>query len=168
MARFIMQRETLQKSTVSRELYKGLARTMDRLRRQVEELLKVYALSEAQYNVLCILNEAFPKALNCGEIAAQMVTRDPDITRLLDRMEQRHLIERKRGSEDRRITHVNILPAGTALVETLAKPMAELHERQFTFLAGEETQGLFYNLRQIKQDVESDSLEVSLNGALVS
>jgi DNA-binding MarR family transcriptional regulator len=161
----IMHRETVPKSTVCQQLYLGLARTLDGLRRQMETALKAYGLSEAQYNVLCILKEAYPKALSCGELSANLITRDPDVSRLLDRLEQAGLIERKRGAPDRRISYANILPAGLQLLSALKEPMAELHERQFAYLASEETHGLFYHLRQIKQEFEPGALETSWKDA---
>jgi len=154
-----MHRENFERSSASRELYLRLARTLDRLRREVEDVLKVQGLSESQYNVLCILKVAHPGSLTCGEIAAQMVSRDPDITRLLDRLETARLIERKRGVPDRRMTSVTILPSGLAVLEALGEPMRELQERQFSHLADEETHALFYRLLQLKgPETASESL----------
>ena len=154
-----MHRENFERSTASRQLYLRLARTLDKLRREVEDVLKVQGLSEAQYNVLSILNGAHPGSLTCGEIAAQMVSRDPDITRLLDRLETARLIERRRGVPDRRMTSVTILPAGRSLLEALEEPMRELQERQFSHLADEETHALFYRLLQLKRpEAGSESL----------
>src|SRR5688500_7176562 len=80
--------------------YLDLVRTTEALSWPVTQLLKTEDLSPAQYNVLWILRGS-PEGLTCGEIGDRMITRDPDITRLLDRMEKRHLISRGRGSKDR-------------------------------------------------------------------
>src|ERR1700692_2517980 len=77
-----------------------LLRTCDLLSRRPAQLLKTEDLSATQYNVLRILRGS-PEGLPCGEIASRMITRDPDVTRLLDRMEKRGLISRSRDNKDR-------------------------------------------------------------------
>src|SRR2546426_12329461 len=78
-----------------------LLRTTDMLSRGPAQVLRSEDLSATQYNVLRILRGA-PEGLACGEIARRMITRDPDITRLLDRLEKRGLISRCRETRDRR------------------------------------------------------------------
>jgi DNA-binding MarR family transcriptional regulator len=78
------------------ELYLNIVRTADLLGRKGVELLKEADLSPNQYNVLRILRGAGAEGLACGEIGERMVTRDPDITRLLDRLEKRELVKRSR------------------------------------------------------------------------
>ncbi|MFZ0701696.1 MAG: MarR family transcriptional regulator, partial [Candidatus Acidiferrales bacterium] len=88
-----------------------LLRTSDVLARGVVHVLKPDGLSPTQYNVLRILRGS-PEGLPCGEIAGRMITRDPDITRLLDRLEKRGLILRTRQNQDRRTVLTRITPAG--------------------------------------------------------
>src|ERR1700679_1804508 len=88
-----------------------LLRTADMLTRGADWVLKSEDLSHTQYNVLRILRGA-PQGLPCGEIGSRMITRDPDVTRLLDRMEKRSLISRARESEDRRMVTVRITTEG--------------------------------------------------------
>src|SRR5215475_5473336 len=88
-----------------------LVRTTDVLSRPFAQLLKTEELSATQYNVLRILRGA-PEGLPCGEIGNRMITRDPDITRLLDRLEKRGLISRSRETLDRRMVIAKITPAG--------------------------------------------------------
>ena len=88
-----------------------LFRTCDLLSRGPAEVLKTEDLSSTQYNVLRILRGA-PKGLPCGEIAGRMITRDPDITRLLDRLAKRGLIARRRETRDRRVVLTKIAPEG--------------------------------------------------------
>src|ERR1700682_5880573 len=92
-----------------------LLRTTDMLSRGLISVLKTEELSATQYNVLRILRGA-PQGLPCGEIASRMITRDPDVTRLLDRMEKRGLISRSRESRDRRLVLARITPEGLKLV----------------------------------------------------
>src|ERR1700722_11440446 len=89
-----------------------LLRTCDLLSRGPAQFLKSEDLSPTQYNVLRILRGAQPAGLPCGEIANRMITRDPDITRLLDRLEKRELISRFRETKDRRMVVARITPQG--------------------------------------------------------
>src|SRR5262252_1203132 len=79
-----------------------LLRTCDLLSRRLAQILKTEDISPTQYNVLRILRGS-PDGLPCGEIASRMITRDPDVTRLLDRLEKRNLISRCRETIDRRM-----------------------------------------------------------------
>jgi DNA-binding MarR family transcriptional regulator len=106
-----------------------IARTADMLSRGLVPLLKSDDLSSTQYNVLRILRGA-PEGLTCGEIASRMITRDPDVTRLLDRMEKRHLISRCRENEDRRTVKTRITPEGLKALARLDGPVLEAHRRQ--------------------------------------
>jgi DNA-binding MarR family transcriptional regulator len=110
-----------------------LARTVDLLSRGPAHLLKQHDLSPNQYNVLRILRGT-PDGLLCGEIAARMISRDPDITRLLDRLEKRGLIGRCREDPDRRKVLVRIAPGGLSLLKGLDQPVCDLHRRQIGHL----------------------------------
>lgn len=106
------------------EVFLNLMRTADALARGGEEILKLAGLSHTQYNVLRILRGVGEKGLCCREVAERMITRDPDITRLLDRLERRGLLTRSRDSRDRRIITVRITSAGTKVLKDLDGPMA--------------------------------------------
>jgi DNA-binding MarR family transcriptional regulator len=111
-----------------------LAHTSDALFRGIEERLKAAGLSLTQYNVLRILRGASPQGLACGDVGARMITRDPDITRLLDRMEQRGLVERARETCDRRVVKTRIRPAGLRLLKTLDRPLVNLQRKRLGHL----------------------------------
>jgi len=113
-----------------------LLRTTDKLSRALVPILKVEELSMTQYNVLRILRGA-PDGLPCGEIANRMITRDPDITRLLDRLEKRGLISRSRETQDRRMVLTRIVPEGLKLLEKLDKPVENGHRQQLGHLGRE-------------------------------
>src|ERR1700716_1469191 len=89
-----------------------LQRAADKLAQQAEQLVKANGLTGAQYNVLRILRGAEPDGLACSTIGERMISHDPDMTRLLDRMEKRHLITRKRQSDDRRVVKTKITSGG--------------------------------------------------------
>jgi DNA-binding MarR family transcriptional regulator len=115
------------------EVYLNLQRTADALARQVAAELKPFGLSPTQYNVLRILRGAGKAGLPCGEIGERMITRDPDITRLLDRLEKRGLLARARDGKDRRVVKAHILRPGLDLLDELDAPLMEL---QKTLLKG--------------------------------
>src|SRR2546426_6626416 len=118
-----------------------LLRTSDMLSRGLVQVLKTEELSATQYNVLRILRGA-PQGLPCGEIANRMVTRDPDITRLLDRLEKRELISRSRETKDRRMVMARITPAGLKLLARLDAPIQEVHRKQLGHLGQERLRAL--------------------------
>src|SRR5690348_18350294 len=109
--------------------YLDLLRTCDLLSRLPAQVLKEAELSSTQYNVLRILRGA-PEGLACGEIGSRMITRDPDITRLLDRLEKRGLISRCRETKDRRMVLTRISPEGLKLLAQLDEPVQLAHREQ--------------------------------------
>jgi MarR family transcriptional regulator, organic hydroperoxide resistance regulator len=124
-----LQREIKQNkpfSSLEEEVLLNLARTADGLMRQVAAGLKAYGISPTQYNVLRILRGAGESGLACGDIADRMITRDPDITRLLDRLEKRDFIQRCRETKDRRVIMARITSRGLQLLEKLDAPNSEL------------------------------------------
>jgi DNA-binding MarR family transcriptional regulator len=117
-------------------LYVDLVRTTDALSRGPAQLLKGEDLSLTQYNVLRILRGA-PDGLTCSEVGARMISRDPDITRLLDRLEKRGLISRSREAKDRRMVLTRITQEGLDALARLDKPMHEVHRKQLGHLGRE-------------------------------
>ena len=111
------------------EAFLNVVRTADVLSRPFEELSKGTGLSATQYNVLRILRGAGKDGLPCGQIVERMITRDPDMTRLLDRLQKRDLIARARDAADRRIVRANITAKGLNLLATLDQPLVEMHRR---------------------------------------
>src|SRR5437879_3464253 len=110
-----------------------LLRTTDRLSRGLAHVLKPEELSATQYNVLRILRGA-PEGLPCGEVASRMITRDPDVTRLLDRLEKSGLISRCRETRDRRTVLTRITPEGLKLLARLDEPVQQVHRQQLGHL----------------------------------
>src|SRR5258708_1590630 len=112
----------------------ALQKAADKLAVQAEQLLKSKGLTGAQYNVLRILRGAEPDGLPCSSIGERMISHDPDMTRLLDRMEKRSLITRQRQSDDRRVGETRITTGGLELLKRLHPPVRELHKRQFAHM----------------------------------
>ncbi len=116
------------------ELYVNLARTTEALSWKVVELLKDYDLTSAQYNALRILRGAGEAGLSCSEISERLITKDSDITRLLERLERRNLITRERKEADRRHVIARVSEAGRRLLAEIDEPIVELHRRQLGHL----------------------------------
>jgi DNA-binding MarR family transcriptional regulator len=113
------------------QVFIALQKIADALAQEAEQLLKTHSLTGAQYNVLRILRGAEPEGLACSNISDRMISHDPDMTRLLDRMEKRSLITRQRQKDDRRVVKTRITPAGLQVLRRLDQPIRELHKRQF-------------------------------------
>lgn len=116
--------------SLEQEAYLNLQRTADALARRLADLFRESGLSPNQYNVLRILRGSRDEGLACGEIGDRMITRDPDITRLLDRLEHRGQVRRARGREDRRVVKVFITAAGLRMLKKLDGPVARFHREQ--------------------------------------
>lgn len=129
-----------------------LMRTADMLSRGFASLLKAEELSSTQYNVLRILRGA-PEGLPCGEIGNRMITRDPDITRLLDRLEKRGLVSRCRETKDRRMVLTRITDKGLELLAHLDEPVQEVHRAQMGHLGRERLQELVELVRAARSAV---------------
>lgn len=108
-----------------------IQKTADGLAQEVEQFLKASGLTGTQYNVLRILRGAGPEGLACSSIGGKMISHDPDMTRLLDRMQKRGLITRHRQSSDRRVVKTRISARGLALLKRLDGPVHQLHKEQF-------------------------------------
>jgi len=122
------------RGTPEEAAFLDLLRTCDLLSRGPAQFLKSEDLSPTQYNVLRILRGALPAGMPCGEIASRMITRDPDITRLLDRLEKRELISRCRETKDRRMVVARITPRGLKLLARLDEAVQEMYRKQLGHL----------------------------------
>jgi len=117
--------------SLENRIFVALLQAADTLAQEAEQLVKTAGLTGAQYNVLRILRGAEPEGLACSAIGDRMISHDPDMTRLLDRMEKRGLITRERQTDDRRVVKARITPQALSLLKTLDQPIRDLHKRQF-------------------------------------
>src|SRR3954471_20091039 len=113
-------------ASLEEEAFLSLQRTASLLIQALGRELKGHDLTPAQYNTLRILRGAGPDALTCGEIGERLVSPGPDVTRLLDRMEQQGLVTRLRDVEDRRVVRARITEKGLDLLEELDEPVGRL------------------------------------------
>jgi DNA-binding MarR family transcriptional regulator len=116
----------------------NLARTHDHVFQQFGHLFCSHGISGPQYNVLRILRGAGGDGLPCLEIASRMITRTPDITRLVDRLEEAGLVERSRIPQDRRLVLVKLTRPGQELLARLDQPVLDLHQRALGHLSRNE------------------------------
>ncbi len=137
---------------IEERVFLALLKAADALGQEAEQLTRTAELTGTQYNVLRILRGAGPEGLACRGIGDRMITHDPDITRLLDRMEKHGLITRERQKDDRRVVKTRITPHGLELLKPLDQPMRDLHKRQFRHMAGTRLKTLYDLLEEIRVD----------------
>lgn len=139
----------------------AILKTADALSQEAEQLIKSTGLTSAQYNVLRILRGAEPDGLLCRGLSERMISRDPDITRLLDRMEGHKLITRERQTEDRRVIKTHITPEGLKLLKKLDRPVHELHKKQFGHLSSARLKQLAELLTEVQKREPPEALQTS-------
>jgi DNA-binding MarR family transcriptional regulator len=132
-------------------VFLNIQKTADLLMDEVSQLLRPSDLSPTAYNVLRILRAAGPEGLPCGRIAERMLTREPDMTRLLDRLEKRHFIERWRDTVDRRVVRGRIAPEGARLLHGLDEQVLALHRRQLGHLGKERLRTLADLMEEVRK-----------------
>jgi DNA-binding MarR family transcriptional regulator len=137
--------------TLEEDAFVALLRAADVLQWRAEEMFKEHGLSATQYNALRILRGAGPEGLTCSEIGERMINRDPDITRLLDRLERRSLVRRKREPQDRRVIRCGITNAGLALLKSLDRPVLTLNRRLLGHLGEGRLQSLISLLETARE-----------------
>jgi DNA-binding MarR family transcriptional regulator len=144
--------------SLAQEAFLNLWRTYDRLRIHEEELFGRYDLTPQQYNALRLLRREHPANIPTLALASRLVSRAPDITRLLDRLVERGLIERERRPENRRVVRVGITAAGLDLLKTMEAEIKRCHDRQLGHLSHDQLQQLIAMLREARRPHEpSDS-----------
>jgi DNA-binding MarR family transcriptional regulator len=128
--------------SLEQEVFLNLWRTYDRLRLLEEELFARHDLTPQQYNALRLLRGVHPDKLPTLDLANRLVSRAPDITRLLDKLEQRGYVVRDRQAENRRVVQVGITEAGIKLLRELREPLRRCHKCQLGHLTQEDLQEL--------------------------
>ena len=133
------------------EAYLSLERTTDALRRQVAALLRDSDLTPTQYNALRILRAAASEGHLTGEIGERLVVQDPDIPRLVDRLEKRGWVTRRRQTDDRRCVRVTITKVGKKVIDALDAPMQALHVAQLRSLGATNLRQLITSLAVVRE-----------------
>jgi len=136
--------------SVEEEALLSLARTAAVLEHSGAEELKRFDLTITQYNVLRILRGAGTEGLCRNEVGERLVTRVPDVTRLLDRMEAAGLISRHRGGEDRRYVTTHITEKGLKLLERIDRELPAIHNRQLGHVSQKRLRELIDLLEEVR------------------
>jgi DNA-binding MarR family transcriptional regulator len=137
--------------TLEQEAQLNVVRTGALLNDDFDRMLRPYRLSTAQYNVLRILRGAEPDALGRNEIRDRMLTRQPDMTRLLDRMEAAGLVARERGGADRRLVSTRLTEKGRRLLTELDPIVTREQKRRLSRLAPDELRTLIALLTRVRE-----------------
>lgn len=137
--------------SLEQEAFLNLIRTSSVVADEFERALRPYGLSTAQFNVLRILQGAGPQGLCRNEVRSRMLTRMPDMTRLLDRMEATGLVERKREGEDRRMVMTRITEKGSKILRDVDEVVMDEHKRRFRSLDADQLRTLCQLLTALRQ-----------------
>ena len=138
-------------ASLAQEAFLSIRRTETVLHDAMDRVLKPHGIAQTQYNVLRMLRGAGPEGLCRNDIRDRLITRMPDVTRLLDRMEEAGLVVRDRGTEDRRLVHTRLTRQGRALVDKLDDEVADEHERQLGHMSADQLQVLIQLLMLARQ-----------------
>src|SRR5258708_1591579 len=144
-------RQTKPFATLEEEALLSIVRTSAVLMDDFEQRLKPYGITATQYNVLRILRGSEPAGLCRNDLRDRMLTRMPDVTRLLDRMEEAGLVERARGDEDRRMVGTRITKEALRLLAKLDKVVADDQKRRFHGVNAKQIQSLIDLLSALRQ-----------------
>jgi len=131
----------------------NIVRTADVLMLALGDVLKPHLLSPTQYNILRILRGAGEPGASCKDIGSRLVARDPDITRLMDRLEQRDLVTRDRAKQDRRVVTHRLTRAGLELVNELDGPIEALHRKTVGHMKTGKLRELVRLLEDVRREV---------------
>ena len=145
-------KQALPYADVEEEAHVALARTAALVDRAIARMLRPYGLTPTQYNVLRILRGAGADGLCRHELGDRLVTPVPDVTRLLDRMEELELVARQRSASDRRLVRTFPTPKGLALVSQLDGPVREWHRQRLTQVPAERLRELVATLDLMRQN----------------
>jgi DNA-binding MarR family transcriptional regulator len=148
-----LQEELKQKKpfgTLEQEVALNVMRTAVALRKTTSAALRPFDLTPSQYNILRILRGAPEEGLPCSEVGDRLVSRDPDVTRLLDRLEKRELVTRGRSPSDRRVVNARITKKGIELVNQLDAPITALHIAQLGHMKRKQLRELVDLLEQAR------------------
>ena len=140
--------------SLEQEVFLNLWRTYDRLRAMEDDLFERFDLTPQQYNALRLLRAEHPQTMLTLELARRLVSRAPDITRMLDNLAERQLVVRERPAENRRTVCVGITAQGMALLREIAVPLRECHRQQLGHMSHTQLKRLSALLRAARRPHE--------------
>lgn len=147
-------RQTRPFGSRTQEATLGILRTADLLRRMLARIIEPHGITVQQYNVLRILRGAGEEPMPTLEIAERMIEQAPGITRLLDRLEAKELVSRQRCTEDRRLVHCRITPAGLDLLATMEEDVLRGDEAVLSAVPSQEVEHLIRLLDAVRAGMQ--------------
>jgi DNA-binding MarR family transcriptional regulator len=144
-------RQSRPPGSVEEEVYLNIARTFEVVQQKVTDFLRPYELSPTQYNVLRILRGAGREGVTCSQAAERMLNHDPDMTRLLDRLERRGLVARERSTQDRRVVMTRITDKGMKLLGSIDQPIERFQKQTLRKVGAARLRVLIDLLEQVRE-----------------
>ncbi|MFN9340975.1 MAG: MarR family winged helix-turn-helix transcriptional regulator [Planctomycetota bacterium] len=141
------------------DAYLQLWRTYDRLREIEEQLFARHQLTAQQYNALRVLKSLKGEAMPTSSLGARLVSRAPDMTRMLDKLEDRKLVVRQRNRANRRVVEVSITPAGIALLKKIAADVRSCGREQLGHMSASSLSHLVMLLKEARSPHEAKHAE---------
>ena len=145
--------------SLEQRAFLNLWRCYDRLKALEDELFGRHELTAQQYNALRLLRAQHPGAVQTLELSRRLISRAPDITRLLDKLDERGLVRRHRPPGNRRVVQVAITKAGLTLLDELTDELRACHARQLGHMSARKLHALVSLLREARQPHEDDSVQ---------
>ncbi|PQO30459.1 MarR family transcriptional regulator [Bremerella cremea] len=140
--------------SLEQEVFLNLWRTYDRLKAFEEEVFSKAGLSAQQYNTLRLLKSVYPESMPTLVLGSRLISRAPDMTRLLDKLEQKGLLQRERRPENRRVVEVTITEEGKQLLRDLSSQVEQCHRKQLGHLSPEALRQLAALLKEAREPHE--------------
>lgn len=150
-------RKTSHFDSLEQETFLNVWRTYDRLRAMEDQLFVQFGITPQQYNALRLLRAADPRPLPTLTLANRLVSRAPDITRLLDKLEEQQWIVRERPAENRRVVAVRITNSGKELLDSISDPLRKCHSEQLGHLSAAKLRKLCELLKEARRPHEVEN-----------
>ena len=152
-------------SGLEQEALLNIRRTSGYVEHVTQQILKKQGLTDSQYNVLRILRGAGPDGLRCTEIGERMITPDPDVTRLIGRLQRQRLVARHRDTRDRRVVHIRISSAGNAILEELDPVVEASGKAMLGHLTQDKLAALIDLLEEARVNVRTNNSSTKVESA---
>jgi DNA-binding MarR family transcriptional regulator len=138
-------------ANLEEEALLNIRRTSDRLQHHTQQIFKPHGITPTQYNVLRILRGAGDGGLRCSDIGDRLVSSDPDITRLLGRLQKQKLIRRKRNPKDKRVIYATITAEGLRLLKETDPVVNDSIKQMLKHMNREKLTALVSLLEEVRQ-----------------
>ncbi|HBJ34841.1 MAG TPA: MarR family transcriptional regulator [Planctomycetaceae bacterium] len=151
--------DAIEFDSIEQRVFLHLWRTYDLLKVFEDECLTKFEITAQQYNVLRILKSVSPEGLPTMQLGQRMISRGPDMTRMLDRLESRHLIKRQRQDSNRRVVEAWITAIGLSMLDSMHHEILTMHQKQVGHLSPDQHQQLIQLLRLVRKPHEDASCD---------